>query len=227
MVKLASISPDASPEEVAAIVAAIERGAGDRRRRPRRRRLVARVGAHGAAALAPRRSAARPVAHVRAHRSPRPPDASLAMTVAHAELLSVGPDEVVVTFTSDPDVRVVTRVGGQEVTTTGPFHTAAVRGLGPTPSTRSASRARSPTTGGSRPRPARSGNRPGGCCDDRDRERRALRRDGVRQDGRCRRRRHRARVARRARRTAVPRGDGGSRRRRDARARSRRRRGQG
>jgi predicted phosphodiesterase len=53
------------------------------------------------------------------------------MTVAHAELLSVGPDEVVVTFTSDPDARVVTRVGGQEVTTTGPFHTAVVRGLAP------------------------------------------------------------------------------------------------
>jgi len=53
------------------------------------------------------------------------------MTVAHAELISVGPDEVVVTFTSEPEARVVTRVGDREVTTTGPFHTAVVRGLEP------------------------------------------------------------------------------------------------
>ena len=53
------------------------------------------------------------------------------MTVAHAELLSVGPDEVVVTCTSAPDERVVTRVGEHEVTTAGPFHTAVVRGLDP------------------------------------------------------------------------------------------------
>ena len=53
------------------------------------------------------------------------------MTVAHAELLSVGPDEVVVTFTSEPEARVVTRVGDHEITTTGPFHTAVVRGLAP------------------------------------------------------------------------------------------------
>jgi len=39
------------------------------------------------------------------------------MTVAHAELMSVGPDEVVVTFTSSPDERVITRVGAHEVTT--------------------------------------------------------------------------------------------------------------
>jgi len=53
------------------------------------------------------------------------------MTVAHAELISVGPDEVVVTFTSEPEARVVTRVGDHEVITTGPFHTAVVRGLEP------------------------------------------------------------------------------------------------
>jgi len=53
------------------------------------------------------------------------------MTVAHAELMSVGPDEVVVTFTSDPGARVTTRVGGREVTTVGPFHTARVTGLDP------------------------------------------------------------------------------------------------
>ena len=44
------------------------------------------------------------------------------MTVAHAELMSVGPDEVVVTFTSAPGERVTTRVGEREVVTGGPFH---------------------------------------------------------------------------------------------------------
>ena len=51
------------------------------------------------------------------------------MTVAHAELMSVGPDEVVVTFTSEPDERVTTRVGAHEVTTEGPFHDARITGL--------------------------------------------------------------------------------------------------
>ena len=51
--------------------------------------------------------------------------------VAHAELLSVGPDEVVVTFTSEPGANVVTRVGEHEVTTVGPFHHAVVGGLEP------------------------------------------------------------------------------------------------
>lgn len=53
------------------------------------------------------------------------------MTVAHAELMSVGPDEVVVTFTSAPGERVTTRVGAHEVTTEGPFHDARVGGLEP------------------------------------------------------------------------------------------------
>ena len=53
------------------------------------------------------------------------------MTVAHAELMSVGPDEVVVTFTTAPGVRVTTRVGAVEVTTEGPFHDARVTGLEP------------------------------------------------------------------------------------------------
>jgi 3',5'-cyclic-AMP phosphodiesterase len=53
------------------------------------------------------------------------------MTVAHAELMSVGPEEVVVTFTSSPGERVTTRVGGHEVTTEGPFHDARVTGLEP------------------------------------------------------------------------------------------------
>ncbi len=52
-------------------------------------------------------------------------------TVAHAELLSVGSDEAVVTFTTEPGVEVVTRVGDHEVVTTGPFHTAVVAGLEP------------------------------------------------------------------------------------------------
>ncbi len=53
------------------------------------------------------------------------------MTVAHAELMSVGPDEVVVTFTSPPGERVTTRVGVHEVTTEGPFHDARITGLEP------------------------------------------------------------------------------------------------
>jgi 3',5'-cyclic AMP phosphodiesterase CpdA len=53
------------------------------------------------------------------------------MVVTHAELMSVGPDEIVVTFTSGADQRVTTRVGEHEVVTDGPFHTATVRGLAP------------------------------------------------------------------------------------------------
>src|SRR5215213_6819511 len=53
------------------------------------------------------------------------------MAVSHAELMSVGPDEVVVTFTTDPGERVTTRVGSHEVTTEGPFHDARLRGLEP------------------------------------------------------------------------------------------------
>jgi len=53
------------------------------------------------------------------------------VTVAHAELMSVGPDEVVVTFVSAPGQRVTTRVGTHEVVTVGPFHDARVRGLEP------------------------------------------------------------------------------------------------
>jgi predicted phosphodiesterase len=52
-------------------------------------------------------------------------------TVAHAELMSVGPDEVVVTFTTEPGARVATRIGPHEVTTEGPFHDARVTGLEP------------------------------------------------------------------------------------------------
>jgi 3',5'-cyclic AMP phosphodiesterase CpdA len=45
--------------------------------------------------------------------------------------MSVGPDEVVVTFTTPPGERVTTRVGEHEVTTSGPFHDARVTGLEP------------------------------------------------------------------------------------------------
>ena len=50
---------------------------------------------------------------------------------ANAELMSVGTSEVVVTFTSEPDLAVFTRVGDRVVATTGPFHVAHVGGLTP------------------------------------------------------------------------------------------------
>ncbi|HEY7105332.1 MAG TPA: metallophosphoesterase [Acidimicrobiia bacterium] len=43
--------------------------------------------------------------------------------------MSVGPDEVVVTFTSPADASVVTQVGEHEVVTAGPIHVARVTGL--------------------------------------------------------------------------------------------------
>ena len=48
-----------------------------------------------------------------------------------AELFSVGPDEVVVTFRTDADHAVTTVVGDHEVTTAGPYHSAKVTGLEP------------------------------------------------------------------------------------------------
>ncbi len=54
------------------------------------------------------------------------------MTGVHdAELMTVGPDEAVVTFRTDGDEAVTTRVGDAEVTTTGPYHSARVMGLDP------------------------------------------------------------------------------------------------
>ena len=47
------------------------------------------------------------------------------------ELISVGPDEVVVTCTTPPGEQVTTRVGSREVTTVGPHHAARVTGLEP------------------------------------------------------------------------------------------------
>jgi predicted phosphodiesterase len=48
-----------------------------------------------------------------------------------AELFSVGPDEVVVTFRTDGDEAVTTVVGGHEVVTTGRYHSARITGLEP------------------------------------------------------------------------------------------------
>jgi predicted phosphodiesterase len=45
--------------------------------------------------------------------------------------MSVGPHEVVVTSTTDPEARVITRVGDHEVATTGKYHSARVTGLEP------------------------------------------------------------------------------------------------
>ncbi|HUV11614.1 MAG TPA: metallophosphoesterase [Acidimicrobiia bacterium] len=51
----------------------------------------------------------------------------------NAELTSVGPDEIVVTFSTDGDDPVVTRIGAEEFTTRGPHH--VVRAIGLEPST--------------------------------------------------------------------------------------------
>jgi predicted phosphodiesterase len=48
-----------------------------------------------------------------------------------AELFTVGPDEVVVTFRTDEDAAVTTVVGEHETTTTGRYHSARVTGLEP------------------------------------------------------------------------------------------------
>ena len=51
--------------------------------------------------------------------------------IHNAELMSVGPDEVVVTFTTDDAVEVRTHVGDRDVVTTGPVHVARVTDLEP------------------------------------------------------------------------------------------------
>jgi 3',5'-cyclic-AMP phosphodiesterase len=54
------------------------------------------------------------------------------MSAVHeAELMTVGPDEAVVTFRTDEGVAVTTKVGDAEVTTTGPYHSARVTDLEP------------------------------------------------------------------------------------------------
>jgi len=52
-------------------------------------------------------------------------------TVHDAELFTVAPDEVVVTFRTDREDDVTTSVGGHEVVTSGPYHAARLRGLEP------------------------------------------------------------------------------------------------
>jgi predicted phosphodiesterase len=49
----------------------------------------------------------------------------------HPELFGVGADEAVVTFTSGSDVPVTTRIGDQELVTTGPRHIVRATGLEP------------------------------------------------------------------------------------------------
>ncbi len=51
--------------------------------------------------------------------------------IVNPELYTVAPDEVVVTFVTDPGAVVTTAVGDHEVTTTGPYHHARVAGLDP------------------------------------------------------------------------------------------------
>ncbi|HMG25918.1 MAG TPA: fibronectin type III domain-containing protein, partial [Acidimicrobiia bacterium] len=54
------------------------------------------------------------------------------MTIVHdAELMTAGPDEAVVTFRTDGEEPVATRIGDTQVTTTGPYHHARVGGLEP------------------------------------------------------------------------------------------------
>ena len=99
--RLRSISPEATPEEVAAILAAVAavdagRGAESTRDDTLHEWVhAARLRSHRAGL------AARTVAPVRPHRSPQPRLTPMT-AVAHAELMSVGPDEVVVTFTTAP-----------------------------------------------------------------------------------------------------------------------------
>ncbi len=54
------------------------------------------------------------------------------MSLVHdAELFTVGPDEIVVTFRTDDAREVETRVGDQATITRGPYHYARIRGLEP------------------------------------------------------------------------------------------------
>lgn len=51
--------------------------------------------------------------------------------IQDAELFTVGPDEVVVTFRTDDAIPVTTTAGDHEVTTIGPYHSARITGLEP------------------------------------------------------------------------------------------------
>jgi Icc protein len=54
-----------------------------------------------------------------------------APSIHAAEIAAVGPDSVTVTFVTEADVAVTTRIGDTTVTTTGPFHNVSVTGLAP------------------------------------------------------------------------------------------------
>jgi 3',5'-cyclic-AMP phosphodiesterase len=73
------------------------------------------------------------VAALRPDRSPEPRLIAVAVDtrVENAELMSVGPREVVVTFTTEVHASVTTRVGEGDVTTSGRYHSAGVEGLEP------------------------------------------------------------------------------------------------
>jgi predicted phosphodiesterase len=69
------------------------------------------------------------VASLRPHRAAR---SHLIVTVVHdAELFSVAPDEVVITFVTDEPASITTCVGDEEVVTEGVYHVARVRELAP------------------------------------------------------------------------------------------------
>ena len=221
--ELRSISPDATPEEVAAITAAIAASIADRAAGAARgRRGGAERVARGSQARACRGPARRLLAgRVAALGPPRPAQPRVTVTrgaVRDAEVMTVGPDEVVVTFVTDPGDEVTTpgrrpRRSRRSGRTTSPASTGSSR----RPSTRSRSTARRadeflPGRGAHARGPAGAAAR-----DARDRERRALRRDRVRA---ARRRdgggaRPGAAVA--AGRAAVPRDDEPRRDRRDRR----------
>jgi 3',5'-cyclic-AMP phosphodiesterase len=78
---------------------------------------------------APSRAATGPVAALGPDRSTVP--GLTVASVREPELYTVAPDEVVVTFVTEPDETVTTRVGDHEITTAGPFHVARVTGLSP------------------------------------------------------------------------------------------------
>ena len=74
------------------------------------------------------------IARARLTRLSGPADLRLAYldrVIHDAELFTIGPDEVVVTFRTDDDAPVTTAVGDHEVSTTGPYHSARVTGLEP------------------------------------------------------------------------------------------------
>ena len=145
----ASISPDATPEEVAAIVAALGalRAAPVGARAPTTR-STSGCARRGSRRAAPGCSAARGGCPAASAAAPAPDPMTDGRVAAHAELMSVGPDEVVVTFTTEPGARVTTRVGDREVTTdrSAP-HRARRRPRARHRVRRSRSTARRPTTG--------------------------------------------------------------------------------